>query len=169
MLAQLHTSLAEKQSRLESVTTSHNTIKDKHTDMENALASSEGLLQTLLTGLSSNKDGNTGGGYLGQIADAKARASQGRAEEEQANVKLKMSEKDLKTLQDRWKTVEREAKDGARDLDALRKTVEGMKQQMAATGWSEEKEQAYETGLREVKTAVRQLSEVGQLTASSLS
>ena len=109
--------MEEKRTRVESVTSSFTAVRDKHAALEKTLASAEELLQTLLTGLSSNNDGNTGGGYLGQIADARGRASEARAEEEQANVKLQMSEKELKALQERWKAVEREANDGARKLE----------------------------------------------------
>jgi len=44
------------------------------------LSSAEELLQTLLTGLSSSGTGNSGGGgYMGQLADAKARLAQATA------------------------------------------------------------------------------------------
>ena len=105
-------------------------MKDKHTALETALASKDELLQTLMTGVSSNNDGNSGGGYLGQIADARGRISQGHAEEEQANRKLDMAQKELKSLQDRWKTVEREAKDAARNLDGMRAAVEDLKKKI---------------------------------------
>ena len=135
-------------------------MKDKHTALETALASKDELLQTLMTGVSSNNDGNSGGGYLGQIADARGRISQGNAEEEQANRKLDMAQKELKSLQDSWKTVEREAKDAARNLDGMRAAVEDLKKKMGQTGWSAEKEQAHETALRDAKNECRRLTEV---------
>jgi structural maintenance of chromosome 2 len=51
---------------------------------------------------------------MGQLADAKAKLAQATAEEEQSRVKLGMSEKELKTLEGRWKEVEREVGDGKR-------------------------------------------------------
>ena len=152
--------MEEKRARVESVTSSFTAVRDKHVALEKTLASAEELLQTLLTGLSSNNDGNTGGGYLGQIADARGRASEARAEEEQANVKLQMSEKELKALQERWKAVEREANDGARKLEGMQATVESFRRKMAETGWTNEKEQAQETALRDARNDVRRLTEV---------
>ncbi len=95
---------------------SHKSAKDKYTEMEADVLKSEELLQTLLTGVSSKKDNNTGGGYMGQLAEAKARIAQGKAEEEQSRVKLGMREKELQALQKKMKEVEREAGDSAKML-----------------------------------------------------
>ena len=65
------------------------------------MTSAEELLQTLLTGLSSNKTGQPGGGYMGQVADAKSRAAHAGAGPEQFKVQIQMKEKELKELEGR--------------------------------------------------------------------
>ncbi|RPD56886.1 condensin complex subunit SMC2 [Lentinus tigrinus ALCF2SS1-7] len=159
-LAELRASLEDKRRQVDELTASHTTVKDKQTSLQTALTSAEELLQTLLTGLSSNNTGQTGGGYMGQIADAKSRAAHAGAEQEQFKVQLQMKERELKDLEARWKAVEREASDGARNLQAMNAAVEGFKKKLSETGWSEEKEQAYESALRDAKQEVRRLTEI---------
>lgn len=125
------------------------------------LNNKEELLQTLLTGLSSSNTA-TGGGYMGQLADAKGRLAQASAEEEQSRVKLGMSQKDLKALEKRWKEVEKEAGDGKRNLEAKQKEVDQMRKQIESTGWSKEKETQTEMSLRSARSEVRQATEVSR-------
>ncbi|KAJ3479001.1 hypothetical protein NLI96_g9374 [Meripilus lineatus] len=151
--------LTQKRTQVEQLTGAQNTIKEKHATLQAALDNSEELLQTLLTGLSSSKDNTTGGGYLGQLADAKARIAQGAAEEEQGRVKLSMAEKDLKGLEARWKDVEREASEGKRQLSTAKANVEKMKQKVAESGWSSEKDEQVERELQTTRNSVRRLRE----------
>ena len=53
---------------------------------------------------------------MGQIADARARTAQAGEEEKQSKVRLGMAKRELKTLEARWKDVEREAGDGGKGL-----------------------------------------------------
>jgi len=80
---------------------------------------------------------------MGQLAEAKSRLAQGQAEEEQCKVKLAMSEKELRTLEGRWKEVEREARDGQRKLETMKVAVEECKKRLAASGWNEEMEKGF--------------------------
>ena len=161
MALQLRANLDEKQQQVDKLTAEYNAVKEKHTSLQTAQNSAEELLQTLLTGLSSNKgDGNTGGGYMGQIADAEKRMTEAKAEESQFTTKLEMKQAALKELQAKHKQVADEVRDSARNLEALKTTVENFKRKVAETGWSEEKEQAHETALREAKHKVRNLTEV---------
>lgn len=140
------------------MTKSFSSVKESHTSTQTSLNSKEELLQTLLTGLSSSS--STGGGYMGQLADAKARLAQASAEEEQSRVKLGMSQKDLKTLEKRWKEVEKEAGEGRQKLQEKRAEVERLRKKVEASGWSSEKELQNESALRTAKAEVRQLTEV---------
>src|SRR5258708_22806699 len=107
--------LAAKKTQVDAVTIEYNAVKEKHTATQNSLVSSEDLLQTLLTGLAGTSAQSAGGGgYMGQIADARARLAQAAAEEEQVRVKLDMSRRELGELEKRWKAVEREAGQGER-------------------------------------------------------
>lgn len=140
---------------------SYATVKDKHNTTQTALSSAEELLQTLLTGLSSSGTGNSGGGgYMGQLAEAKAKLAQATAEEEQGRVKLGMSEKELKTLEARWKEVEREAGDGKKNLESVKAETEKFKRKVEECGWSADKEREGEIALRTAKGEFRQFSEV---------
>ena len=77
---------------MEDLTASHAKVKEKQDSLQAALTSSEELLQSLLTGLSSNNGANAGGGgYMGQLSDARTRAAQAAAEEEQCRVKDRKS------------------------------------------------------------------------------
>ncbi|GLB42839.1 putative condensin complex subunit SMC2 [Lyophyllum shimeji] len=158
-LKELETSLADKKAQLDTLNTSYKTVNDQHTAAQNKLTAAEELLQTLLTGLSSNKANNSGGGYMGQLAQAKARIAQGEAEEEQSKVKLGMSEKELKTLEVRWKEVESQAKEGEKDLERKRAAVEECRRKMERCGWNQEMETAFEDKLRNAKAEVRALSD----------
>lgn len=116
-------------------------------------------MQTLLTGLS-NKKTNTGGGYMGQLAEAKQRAAQATAEEEQSKLKLGMAEKELKSLDARWKEVERDAGESIRSLEAMRAEIDGLKRKLGETGWSTEKEQQAVLALQNARAEVQRLTEV---------
>ena len=160
MIVQLEDGLAQKRAQVDELSASYGIIKEKHTALQTSLSNSEELLQTLLTGLSSGGTNNTGGGYMGQLADAKARLAQASTEEEQSRVKLAMNEKELKTLEARWKEVEREAGEGKRNLEVMRAEIEKFRRKVAETGWSTEKEQHGEQALRAARNEVRQLTEV---------
>jgi structural maintenance of chromosome 2 len=83
----MHPSLARSCAGREKDTGGHghaeyDAVKDKHTTMQTALASAEDLVQTLLTGLASTSaQSASGGGYIGQIVDARAQLAQAAAEE----------------------------------------------------------------------------------------
>ncbi|KAF8207243.1 condensin complex subunit SMC2 [Mycena galopus ATCC 62051] len=155
----LEASLTEKKAQVDELNASHKTVKDKHTGLTDKLATAEELLQSLLTGLSNNKDNKAtgGGGYMGQLATARQQAAQAAAEEKQSRVKLGMSEGELKTLEARFKTMEREAGDGRKKLEGMRATVEACRNKVAQCAWSEEKERASEGGLQELQVQVRSL------------
>ncbi|KAJ7499399.1 condensin complex subunit SMC2 [Mycena latifolia] len=159
-LTQLETSLAEKKAQVEVLNASHKTVKDKHTGLTDKLATAEELLQSLLTGLN-NKDNKTtgGGGYMGQLAAARQQAAQAAAEEKQNRVKLGMSEGELRTLEARWKVVERDAGDGRKKLEAMRVAVEGCRAKVAQCAWSEEKENTTEGRFKELNLQVRSLQD----------
>lgn len=138
---------------------SHNTVKTKHAELSAALSNSEELLQTLLTGLSGSST-RTGGGYMGQLADARAKVAQAATEAEQSVMKLGMAEKDLTAYEARYKDMEREAGDGKRQLAAAQAEIEKFRRKVAETGWSAEREAEVETALKEARSEVRLCTEV---------
>jgi structural maintenance of chromosome 2 len=128
------------------------------------LTKSEELLQTLLTGVTSSSSGNTGGGYLGQIADARAGLTQATTEEEQSVMKLGMSQNELKALEVKWKDVERDAQDGQKKLGVISTEIGKLKKQMVDSGWSEEAEQRSQQQLDGARREYRNLMEVCKAT-----
>jgi len=137
-------------------------VKNEHDELQQTLTKSEELLQTLLTGVTSSSSGNTGGGYLGQISDARARLTQATTEEEQSRMKLGMSQNELKTLEAKWRDVERDAQDGRKRLDVISAEVEKLEKQVLDSGWSEEAEQRSQQQLNDARRDYRNLTEVRQ-------
>ncbi|KAF9233061.1 condensin complex subunit SMC2 [Melanogaster broomeanus] len=158
-LQSLCDSLEVKRGQVSQLDKSYLTVKTSHDATQAALANSEELLQTLLTGLSSSNTGNSGGGYMGQLADAKARLAQGAAEEEQNRMKLSMSENELKTLETKWKDVEKDAHQGQQNLDKLKTDLNKLKRQLSDCGWSGEQQQQSDIELRAARGQVNQQTE----------
>jgi structural maintenance of chromosome 2 len=106
------------------------------------LAKSEELLQTLLTGLSStaNGDDEGAGGYLGQLAEAKAELAAAGTEAEQAKVKIGLAEREIKEKEPRAKKAEKEGEGLLKELASKRGEVEKLKQKVGGAGWDENKE-----------------------------
>ena len=157
----LEAALTAKRTQVDAVTAEYNAVKEKHTTTQNSLSSSEDLLQTLLTGLAgTSAQSASGGGYMGQIADARARLAQAAAEEEQIRVKLDMSRRELGELEKRWKAVEREASQGERDIKKMQVEVETLRKKADSTGWDEEKERGSVEALRNAKDDANRCTQV---------
>lgn len=124
------------------------------------LATSEELLQTLVTGLSSTSNASTAGGYLGQLADAKTRLAAASTEEEQARMRMGMVEKEMKEKEMKWKAVEKEAGEGTKSLEKGRKEVEALKRKVDATGWDVDKDRDAGIRAKAAREEVRTLTEV---------
>ncbi|TDL23473.1 condensin complex subunit SMC2 [Rickenella mellea] len=165
---ELERSLGTKRVQVDELNASFAIVKEKHTETQTTLNNAEELLQTLLTGLSSSST-TTGGGYMGQLADAKARLAQAVAEEEQSRVKLGMAEKELKALEVRWKDVEREAGEGKRNLEAMKRELENLRKKVEQSGWNAERDDEADLALRKAKAATRDLTDERDATKQRLS
>lgn len=105
------------------------------------LAKTEELLQTLLTGLSSsNTEDDSAGGYMGQLAEAKARLAAAGTEAEQAKVKITMAEKEIKDKEPRAKKAEKEGEGLIRELATKRADAEKLRAKVSGAGWDEDRE-----------------------------
>jgi len=164
LCVQLEATIIQETAKLTTVTATTNSIKENHLSLESDVLKSEELLQTLLTGLtttSSSKNlNNSGGGYMGHLAEAKALLAQGQAEEEQTRVKLEMKQKELEYLRKRMKDSEREARESRKKLDEMRNMVERQRQQFVKHKWDKDKEDEFEARLKSSKQSVRELAEV---------
>ena len=119
---------AAKKEQVDTVTAEYNAVNERHAATQTALPTAEDLLQILPTDLAgSSTQSSGGGGYMGQIADARARLAQAAAEEEQARVKLNMNSRELGELEEWWKAVEREAGQGERGIKTMQVEVESLR------------------------------------------
>jgi structural maintenance of chromosome 2 len=141
-------------------------VKDEQTSAQAALTRNEELLQTLLTGVATTSN-NTGGGYMGQLADAQARLAQAETEEAQIKGKLSMHQTELKTQQARFKEVEKEVGQGVRLLEQRRGEIANIRKKLDASGWSTDKQRQKENELQGIRDEVRQLTQVRELSAFS--
>lgn len=162
-LQNLRDSLEGKQGQVNRLQNDYQGVKASHDATQAALANSEELLQTLLTGVSTSNTGNTGGGYMGQIAEAKARLAQGTTEEEQNRMRLSMREKELKALEAKWKDVEKDAHQGQQNLARMRSELDRLKRQLVQCGWSAEQQQQCDIELRSARGGVNERTEVGSI------
>ncbi|WVQ94975.1 hypothetical protein IAU59_002067 [Kwoniella sp. CBS 9459] len=116
-------------------------LKEAYDAGQAELTKLEELLQSLITGLSSNKDDEeNAGGYLGQLAEAKSRLAAAGTEAEQAKVKMGLAEKEIKEKEPRAKKAEKEGEGLLKELTSKRAAVEKLKKQVEGAGWDENME-----------------------------
>ena len=157
----LKASLGEKEIEVQQLTLSHSQAKHDHDLAQQKYQNAHDLHQTLMTGLTSSSDPNkSGGGYLGQIAEAKSRMAAASTEEQQSKNKLTMLGKDLTAAQTRYQKVEREANDGTKQVEKGKKETQELEAKLKKTGWSEQKEQSSTDALRAAHDRVRHLTQV---------
>jgi len=156
-------SLEDKRGQVNQLENAYKSVKTSHDAIQATLGNSEELLQTLLTGVSTSNTGNTGGGYMGQIAEAKARLAQAAAKEEQDRLKLSMNEKELKALEAKWKDVEKDAHQGQQNLARMKGELDKLKRQLAECGWSAEQQQQCDIELRTARSEVNERTEAGTI------
>ena len=123
------------------------------------LARTEELLQTLLTGLSSSNDDETAGGYMGALAEAKARLAAAGTEAEQAKVKIGHAEREIKDKEPRARKAEKEGEGLLKELAAKRAEVDQLRARVDAAGWDEDKERTLLERQAEHSQKIAQLSE----------
>ncbi|KAK4050313.1 Structural maintenance of chromosomes protein 2 [Microbotryomycetes sp. JL201] len=147
--------------------TEYRELKIKYDDVTAALKSSEDLLQSLLTGMSSS-DESTSSGFMGQLAQAKALASNLGTEAERAKARIDHLQKEVKEKEPKAKKAAADGKGVVAELDKTRKEVSSLEAQLAKMEWNEGKE----AGLRDRRdaenAAVRKLMEERDSIKSSL-
>jgi structural maintenance of chromosome 2 len=125
------------------------------------LAKTEELLQTLTTGLSSSTSNeDTAGGYMGQLADAKARMAAAGTEAEQAKVRIGLAEKEINEKEPRAKKAEKEGAGLVQDLARKRGDVEKLRARVDKSGWDEKREQTLVARQLDLEHKLSSLSEV---------
>ncbi|KAF9039177.1 condensin complex subunit SMC2 [Panaeolus papilionaceus] len=158
-LKESESALSEKQKLADQVQGIYDTLKREEEALTAKHTSDEELLQTLLTGLSSSNNKNKGGGYMGQLADAKAKIAQAAAEEEQNKTKLNMNQKELTGLENKMKAFAKEAGDNIKKLQTIQAAVQACEKRLNECGWSAEKEQDLEMRLKKARQDVKELGD----------
>jgi structural maintenance of chromosome 2 len=152
-------SLEAKRDQYTKLKKTYDGVRGAHADAESTLKNAEDLLQSLLTGLGAQQSGG-GGGYMGQLADARQRRERAAAEETQARTRADMAKKELDAVTRRWKEVEREAGESKKGLERMAKEVQSLRQRATQGGWSEEKEREMESALGNARNEARKQREV---------
>ncbi|KAJ9117568.1 hypothetical protein QFC22_004418 [Naganishia vaughanmartiniae] len=157
------TALTRKRQEYDTDVASFASTKQEYDTATRDLAKAEELLQTLITGLgaanSSNEEGEATGGYMGQLADAKALMAAAATEAEQAKVKIGLLEKDLKDKEPRAKKAAKEGEGLTKEYEAAKSKLEALQASMAKMDWDESKEQDLSARQAELNERIAVLSE----------
>lgn len=155
----METAIEKKRESSAAETEAFAELKAAYDTATKELASTEELLQTLLTGLSSSNDDEGAGGYMGALAEAKARHAAAGTEAEQAKVKIGLAEREIKDKEPRAKKAEKEGEGLLKELAAKRAEVEKLRVRVDAAGWDEDKERGLLERQAEHAQKLAQLSE----------
>lgn len=156
--------MTSKQEELQQFNAAYSSIKHTQSTEQTRLASSEELLQTLVTGLASSSQsasGSSGGGYLGQLADSKKRMETATTDIEAIRIRLSMTLKTIKEKEDAYKTLVAKASGSHSAAEDLQLVVKKLQDQIQKLGWNGDLDKVHEEKLKNARVKVRQLSEVG--------
>ncbi|RSH76747.1 Structural maintenance of chromosomes protein 2 [Apiotrichum porosum] len=152
-------SLAQKRQSSAAEASAYAELKQAYDAGAADLARTEELLQTLLTGLSSSNEDEGAGGYMGALAEAKARLAAAGTEAEQAKVKIGLAEREIKDKEPRAKKAEKEGEGLLKELATKRADSEKLRTRVDAAGWDEDKERTLLERQAEHSQKIAQLSE----------
>lgn len=158
-VAETKEALGAKKEASEKDAAAYAELKEAYDAGAEELARTEELLQTLLTGLSSSKDDQGAGGYMGALAEAKARLAAAGTEAEQAKIKIGLAEREIKDKEPRAKKAEKEGEGLIKELAAKRAEVEQLRARVNACDWDEDKERSLLERQAEHGQKIAQLSE----------
>lgn len=137
------------------------TLKTSYDASAAALKQAESLLQTLITGLSSSSSDaeSVSSGYMGQIAQARNKASTSATEAESTKAKIDHLAKELKEKEPRAKKAASEDGGLVKELQKAKDLVEKLTQEITRLDWSEEREEDLRTKKDLAGAKVRELLE----------
>ncbi|KAK0532787.1 Structural maintenance of chromosomes protein 2 [Tilletia horrida] len=146
-IATLKQQLAEREHELEELREVFAEMKADFDKNVAALEKEDELLQTLLTGMaskgqSSDANGQGQGGYLGQIAAAKAEEAAASTEISQAKLRITHLEKEIAAKRPKAEKARRENSGLLAELETNRKKALDLEQKLSKLNWDEEKERA---------------------------
>ena len=121
-------------------------------------------MQTLITGLgaSSNEDGEAAGGYMGQLADAKALMAAAASEAEQAKMKIGLLEREIKEKEPRAKKAAKDGEGLMKEYEAAKQQLEALRASVGKMDWDENREKELSSRRSELDERIAGLVEVGR-------
>ncbi|BEJ15314.1 hypothetical protein CspHIS471_0410810 [Cutaneotrichosporon sp. HIS471] len=143
-VAETKDALAAKKEASEKDAMAYAELKQAYDAGVKELERTERLLESLITGLSSSKGDEDGsaGGYMGELAEAKALLTAAGTEAEQAKVKISLAEREIKDKEPRAKKAEKEGEGLVKELAAKRTEADQLRACVNASGWDEDKERS---------------------------
>lgn len=160
--SQAEAALSAKREAFDSDVAAFAGTKQEYDTATKDLAKAEELLQTLITGLSanSNEEGEAAGGYMGQLAEAKAMMAAAATEAEQAKMKIGLLEKELKDKEPRAKKASKEGEGLTKEYDSAKKKLETLRASMGKMDWDENREKELSNRKAELDERIAGLVEV---------
>lgn len=160
----------DKEKSTKSITDKFNVVDESYQNSVDALSKAEELLQTLQTGLaSSSKDDTGAGGFLGQMQEAKARATQGATEYQQSQVKKDHLNKEIKDKERRVKDTTSDSQDLTKQINKVKAALEKIVKELESLNWDDEKVESLQNQEREQSKKVSALSEQCERLKASMS
>ncbi|EST05697.1 RecF/RecN/SMC, N-terminal [Kalmanozyma brasiliensis GHG001] len=145
-LEALHESIKEKEEQLIDVSSSFSKLKADYDGAVADVNKQDELLQTLLTGMASSSKSKGGessaGGYMGQIATARAEETAASTEIEQSKLRIGHLEKEVKQKEPLAKKAQKDAAGLMNELETSRSAVQQLEAHMQKLGWDDEKEKS---------------------------
>jgi len=159
-VSELEASLKDKTKAYEKTKARYDAAKEQLERQSEDAEAKEELLQTLQTGVAS-KEGQENG-YLGQLQDARNRATAAVTEQEQAKIKIAHLEKRIKEEEPRAKKAKEQNAGLLRDLDGLKSQAQKLEKELGKLGFTpgtEEEMFKEESGLQQKIRSLRQESD----------
>ncbi len=145
-LEALHETLREKEEQLVDMSGSFSKLKADYDGAVADVNKQDELLQTLLTGMASSSKSKGGessaGGYMGQIASARAEETAASTEIEQSKLRIGHLEKEVKQKEPLAKKAQKDAAGLMSELESSRTAVQQLEAHMQKLGWDDEKEKS---------------------------
>lgn len=135
-------------------------LKAEHDTNVEELSRNDELLQSLLTGMASKKQAAGGqGGYMGQLAEARATDASAKTEVEQAKLRIASLEKEVKKKEPQAAKAAKEGAGLVKQLEAAQAEAEKLAEALNASGWDEGNEKRLHQRKSDLTKQVRALTE----------
>ncbi|KZT55562.1 condensin complex subunit SMC2 [Calocera cornea HHB12733] len=159
---------AEKETEMKQAEQAFADAKKKHDELAEKVSTNSELLQTLLTGLSTNK-ASTSSGYLGRLSQLRQQLATLSSSDQQGAAKQKMLQAELKTKEGKMKEGEKEGAEGKKALEKMTKEIEKLTKEVEKENWGEDREKELDERRRACRARVAELTEQRDALRSKLS